>query len=96
MLVMLVSAGAVSRFIDQPPELKILALAFCSLIGVMLVAEGMGSHIEKVTSTSAMAFSSWWSWSTCATGASRAGRARAARPERARRPRAPLPRSAAG
>jgi predicted tellurium resistance membrane protein TerC len=57
MLIMLVSAGAVSRFIDGHPSLKILALAFLLLIGVMLVAEGMGSHIEKGYIYFAMAFS---------------------------------------
>jgi len=57
MLVMLVSAGAVSRFIDGHPSLKILALAFLLLIGVMLEAEGMGSHIEKGYIYFAMAFS---------------------------------------
>ncbi len=57
MLVMLLSAGAVSRFIDGHPSLKILALAFLLLIGVMLVAEGMGTHIEKGYIYFAMAFS---------------------------------------
>jgi predicted tellurium resistance membrane protein TerC len=57
MLVMLVSAGTVSRFIDSHPSLKILALAFLLLIGVMLVAEGMGTHIEKGYIYFAMAFS---------------------------------------
>ncbi|HUM18471.1 MAG TPA: TerC family protein [Candidatus Nitrosotalea sp.] len=57
MLVMLASAGAVSRFIDHHPSLKILALAFLLLIGVMLVAEGMGTHVEKGYIYFAMAFS---------------------------------------
>ena len=57
MVIMLVSAGVVSRFIDSHPSLKILALAFLLLIGVMLVAEGMGSHIEKGYIYFAMAFS---------------------------------------
>ena len=57
MLVMLASAGTVSRFIDQHPSLKILALAFLLLIGVMLVAEGMGTHVEKGYIYFAMAFS---------------------------------------
>jgi predicted tellurium resistance membrane protein TerC len=57
MLVMLASAGVVSRFIDQHPSLKILALAFLLLIGVMLVAEGMGTHVEKGYIYFAMAFS---------------------------------------
>jgi predicted tellurium resistance membrane protein TerC len=57
MLVMLVSAGPVSDFIDRHPSLKILALAFLLLIGVMLLAEGMGSHMEKGYIYFAMAFS---------------------------------------
>jgi predicted tellurium resistance membrane protein TerC len=57
MVVMLVSASTVSRFIDSHPSLKILALAFLLLIGVMLVAEGMGTHIEKGYIYFAMAFS---------------------------------------
>ncbi|HEY7039047.1 MAG TPA: TerC family protein [Methylomirabilota bacterium] len=57
MLVMLASAGTVSWFIDQHPSLKILALAFLLLIGVMLVAEGMGTHVEKGYIYFAMAFS---------------------------------------
>ncbi|HJR52017.1 MAG TPA: TerC family protein [Gemmatimonadales bacterium] len=57
MLVMLLSASAVSGFIDAHPSLKILALAFLLLIGVMLVAEGMGTHIEKGYIYFAMAFS---------------------------------------
>jgi predicted tellurium resistance membrane protein TerC len=57
MVVMLASAAAVSRFIDAHPSLKILALAFLLLIGVMLVAEGMGTHVEKGYIYFAMAFS---------------------------------------
>jgi predicted tellurium resistance membrane protein TerC len=57
MLVMLVSVNAISGFIERHPSLKILALSFLLLIGVMLVAEGMGSHMEKGYIYSAMAFS---------------------------------------
>jgi predicted tellurium resistance membrane protein TerC len=57
MLVMLLSAGGVSRFIERHPSLTILALAFLLLIGVMLVADGMGSHVEKGYIYFAMAFS---------------------------------------
>ncbi len=57
MLVMLVSAKTVSDFIERHPSLKVLALAFLLLIGVMLVAEGMGSHMEKGYIYFAMAFS---------------------------------------
>jgi predicted tellurium resistance membrane protein TerC len=57
MLIMLVSASAVSGFIERHPSLKILALSFLLLIGVMLVAEGMGQHVPKGYIYFAMAFS---------------------------------------
>ena len=57
MLVMLVSAGAISVFVERHPSIKILALAFLLLIGVMLVAEGMGTHVPKGYVYFAMAFS---------------------------------------
>jgi predicted tellurium resistance membrane protein TerC len=57
MLVMLVSAGTVSGFVERHPSIKILALAFLLLIGVMLVAEGMGTHMAKGYVYFAMAFS---------------------------------------
>ena len=57
MLVMLVSAGAVSGFVERHPSVKILALSFLLLIGVMLVAEGMGQHVPKGYIYFAMAFS---------------------------------------
>jgi predicted tellurium resistance membrane protein TerC len=57
MVVMLVSVGAVSGFVEHHPSVKILALAFLLLIGVMLVAEGTGSHVNKGYIYSAMAFS---------------------------------------
>jgi predicted tellurium resistance membrane protein TerC len=57
MLVMLVSMEAVSGFVERHPTVKILALAFLLLIGVMLVAEGMGRHVEKGYLYFAMAFS---------------------------------------
>lgn len=56
-LVMLVSAGAVSRFVEAHPSVKILALSFLLLIGVMLVAEGSGQHVGKGYIYAAMAFS---------------------------------------
>ena len=57
MLVMLVSAAPIGGFVDRHPSVKILALAFLLLIGVMLVAEGMGTHVEKGYIYVAMAFS---------------------------------------
>jgi predicted tellurium resistance membrane protein TerC len=57
MLVMLASAGSISGFVERHPSVKILALSFLLLIGVMLVAEGMGTHMEKGYVYFAMAFS---------------------------------------
>jgi len=55
--VMLVFADAVCRLIERHPTLKMLALSFLMLIGVMLLAEGSGRHIEKGYVYFAMAFS---------------------------------------
>ncbi|MHC5018603.1 MAG: TerC family protein [Planctomycetota bacterium] len=43
-IVMLVFVNKISAFIDKHPSMKILALSFLILIGVMLTAEGMGGH----------------------------------------------------
>jgi predicted tellurium resistance membrane protein TerC len=56
-LVMMVFSGSVSGFIERHPTMKILALAFLILIGVMLIAESFGKHIEKGYIYFAMAFS---------------------------------------
>jgi predicted tellurium resistance membrane protein TerC len=56
-LVMMIFAGKVSRFIERRPTIKILALSFLILIGVMLVAESFGKHIEKGYIYFAMGFS---------------------------------------
>jgi predicted tellurium resistance membrane protein TerC len=56
-LVMLVFAGPISAFVERHPSLKILALSFLILIGVVLVADGMGQHIPKGYVYFAMAFS---------------------------------------
>jgi predicted tellurium resistance membrane protein TerC len=55
--VMLIFAGAVSRFVHKHPTLKILALSFLILIGVLLVAEGTGAHLPRGYLYFAMAFS---------------------------------------
>jgi predicted tellurium resistance membrane protein TerC len=57
MLVMLVSMGAIGGFVERHPSVKILALSFLLLIGVMLVVEGMGQHVSKAYIYFAMAFS---------------------------------------
>lgn len=57
MVIMLISAGRISSFVEKHPTIKILALAFLLLIGVMLVAEAMGAHVSKGYIYFAMAFS---------------------------------------
>ena len=54
--VMLLCAGKISRFIEKNPTLKMLALSFLILIGVMLTAEAVGTHINKGYIYFAMAF----------------------------------------
>jgi predicted tellurium resistance membrane protein TerC len=54
---MLVFAGSIGDFVNRHPSMKILALAFLLLIGVMLVAEGMGQHVGKGYIYFAMTFS---------------------------------------
>src|SRR3954468_20877858 len=54
--VMLFFAGMVSRFVEAPPTIKMLALSFLVLIGVALVAEGWGFHIPKGYVYFSMAF----------------------------------------
>jgi predicted tellurium resistance membrane protein TerC len=56
-IVMLACAGAVGGFVNRHPSVKILALSFLLLIGVMLVGEGLGQHVEKGYIYFAMAFS---------------------------------------
>ncbi|MEM7385750.1 MAG: TerC family protein [Verrucomicrobiota bacterium] len=56
-IVMMVSAGAIARFIERHPTVKMLALSFLLLIGVTLVGEGLDQHIPKGYIYFAMAFS---------------------------------------
>ena len=49
-------AGPVSRFIDKNPTFKMLALSFLVMIGVMLLAEGAGTPIQKAYIYVAMVF----------------------------------------
>ncbi|MFO0906006.1 MAG: TerC family protein [Pirellulales bacterium] len=55
-IVMLVFASAVSEFVERHPTIKMLALSFLILIGVMLVAEGVGTEISKGYIYFAMSF----------------------------------------
>lgn len=54
---MMIFAGAISNFVHRHPTVKMLALAFLLLIGVMLIAEGLHHHIPKGYVYFAMAFS---------------------------------------
>jgi predicted tellurium resistance membrane protein TerC len=56
-LVMLVAAEPISAFVEEHPTLKILALSFLLLIGISLVADGLGQHISKGYIYFAMGFS---------------------------------------
>ena len=55
--VMMVFAGRVSRFVKKHPTVKMLALSFLILIGMMLVADSAGTHVNKGYIYFAMAFS---------------------------------------
>ena len=55
--VMILAAGPVSTFVERHPTVKILALSFLLLIGVTLIAEGLGQSISKAYVYFAMAFS---------------------------------------
>ena len=54
---MLAFSGHIARFVEKHPTIKMLALSFLILIGVTLIAEGLGQHISKGYIYFAMAFS---------------------------------------
>ena len=54
--IMLLAAGKISAFVNQHPTIKMLALSFLILIGVVLVADGFGQHFNKGYIYFAMAF----------------------------------------
>lgn len=56
-IVMIAAANPLCEFVNRHASIKILALAFLLLIGVLLVGEGMGRHFEKGYVYFAMAFS---------------------------------------
>lgn len=79
-LVMMVAAGPISRFIERNPSTKMLALAFLIMIGAALVADGLGFHIDRGYLYGAMAFSLLVEILNLARGRGRGrGRRRAAR-----------------
>jgi predicted tellurium resistance membrane protein TerC len=57
MFVMLAASGTISDFVNRHPTIKMLALSFLILIGVVLFADGLGQHIDRGYIYFAMAFS---------------------------------------
>ena len=55
--VMMLSAAAISDFVQRHPTIKMLALSFLLLIGVSLIADGLGQHLSKGYIYFAMGFS---------------------------------------
>jgi predicted tellurium resistance membrane protein TerC len=55
--VMMLSAGAISEFVNRHPTVKVLALSFLLLIGLSLIGEGFDMHIPKGYIYFAMGFS---------------------------------------
>ncbi|MFZ4379259.1 MAG: TerC family protein [Polynucleobacter sp.] len=56
-LIMLIAAKPIGDFVHRHPSIKVLALSFLTVVGVVLIAEGMGVHIPKGYVYVAMAFS---------------------------------------
>jgi predicted tellurium resistance membrane protein TerC len=54
---MMVFAGAIGRFVSAHPSIKMLALSFLVVVGVVLLAEGFDHHVPKGYVYFAMAFS---------------------------------------
>jgi predicted tellurium resistance membrane protein TerC len=57
MAVMMIAMETVSGFVERHPSVKILALSFLLLIGVVLIADGLGHHMPKGYVYFPMAFS---------------------------------------
>ena len=56
-LIMLVASGPISDFVNRHWTVKVLALAFLVLVGVVLIVDGMGYHLQRTYMYAAMAFS---------------------------------------
>jgi predicted tellurium resistance membrane protein TerC len=57
LIVMLAVGGTISAFVDRHPSVKVLALAFLLMIGLVLIAESFGVHVPKGYIYGAMGFS---------------------------------------
>jgi predicted tellurium resistance membrane protein TerC len=56
-VLMLIFAGPIGRFVSDHPTIKVLALSFLVVVGVVLIAEGFDHHVPKGYVYFAMAFS---------------------------------------
>ena len=56
-MLMMVAAGPIGRFVSRHPTVKMLALSFLVMIGMALVADGLDFHVPKGYIYFAMAFS---------------------------------------
>jgi len=56
-IIMLIAAKRIGDFVHRHPSIKVLALSFLTVVGIVLIAEGMGVHIPKGYVYVAMAFS---------------------------------------
>ena len=54
---MMLASGPIGEFVSAHPTVKMLALSFLMVVGVVLIAEGFGHHVPKGYIYSAMAFS---------------------------------------
>ena len=57
MIIMIIAANPLAEFVSTHPTVKMLALAFLLLIGVILIADGLGLHVPKGYIYFALAFS---------------------------------------
>jgi predicted tellurium resistance membrane protein TerC len=57
MVLMLVASGPLATLVDGNPSVKMLALSFLLLIGMMLVTDGFGVHVPRGYVYAAMGFS---------------------------------------
>jgi len=54
---MMIASGPIAAFVSEHPSVKMLALSFLMVVGVVLIADGFGQHVPKGYIYSAMAFS---------------------------------------
>ena len=82
---MMLAAGPLSRFIAKNPSIVMLALSFLLMIGMTLIADGMGYHVPKGYIYAAMGFSALVEGLNMLTRKRRKPRGRQRRPPNTRR-----------